>query len=75
MSASQTVHMLVEVHHLEAIELVRNLLDLLLLAGLDDLYTLSIPTNVLAWSGFVLTTSLDSATRHLSIVNVSNPVV
>jgi len=34
---------LIEVHHLEAVELVRDLLDLLLLAGLLKLDTFGVP--------------------------------
>lgn len=75
MCASQAVHVLVEVHHLKSIELVRNLLDLLLLARLDDLHTLSIPFDVLSRRWFVLATSLDSAAGDLSIVDVSDLVV
>lgn len=47
MRASQTVVVLIEVHHLETIELVRNLLNLLLLTRLDDLDALGIPADVL----------------------------
>lgn len=43
MGASETVHMLVEVHHLESVELIGHCLDLLLLALLDILDALSIP--------------------------------
>lgn len=45
-SPSQAVHVLVEVHHLEAVELVRNLLYLLLLARLLDFDALGIPMRV-----------------------------
>lgn len=41
--AAETVVVLVEVHHLEAVELVRDLLDLLLLAWLDDLHAFGVP--------------------------------
>jgi hypothetical protein len=37
--ASQTMHVLVEVHHLESIELIADFLDLLLLAWLDGFNT------------------------------------
>jgi hypothetical protein len=37
------VVVLIEVHHLEAIELVRHLFDLFLLARLDNLHAWSIP--------------------------------
>ena len=43
MGASKAVHVLIEVHHLEAIELIRDLLDLLGLARLLDFDALSIP--------------------------------
>lgn len=43
MGASETVHVLVEVHHLEAIELIGNSLDLVPLAWLDSLNTFCIP--------------------------------
>lgn len=75
MCASQTVHVLVEVHHLEAVELVRDLFDLFLLARLDDLYAFSVPLDILARRGFVLTTSLDGAARNLAIVDVGDLVV
>ena len=45
--ASQAVVVLVEVHHLHALELLRDLPYLLLLAGLFDLNTLRIPADVL----------------------------
>jgi hypothetical protein len=38
--------MLIEVHHLEAIELIRHLFDLLLLTQLDNLHTRSIPISI-----------------------------
>jgi len=43
------MHMLIEVHHLEAVELVGNSLDLLLLALLLKLNAFSIPKT---WSAF-----------------------
>ena len=43
MCASQAVHMLVEVVHLESIELIRNCLDVCLLVWLLDFDTWSIP--------------------------------
>lgn len=43
MGATQTMHVFVEVHHLEPIELIRDLLDLLFLARLDRLDAFSIP--------------------------------
>ena len=44
MCASQAVVVLVEVHHLESVELVRDLFDLLCLTRLDDFHTLCVPT-------------------------------
>lgn len=46
MGTSEAVHVLVEVHHLEAIELVGNRLDLISLARLDNLNTFCIPEGV-----------------------------
>lgn len=43
MRPAQTMHMLVEIHHLEAIELVGDILDVLLLIRLLDLDTLGVP--------------------------------
>lgn len=43
MGASQAVVVLIEVHHLKAVELVGDLLDLLCLAGLDHLDAFGIP--------------------------------
>jgi hypothetical protein len=75
MCAPQAVHVLVEIHHLEPIELRRHLLDLLCLARLYNLDTLSIPLDVLARRRLVLPTSLDGATRDLSVVDILNLVV
>lgn len=46
MSTSETVHVLIEVHHLEAVELSRNLLDLFLLARLLEFDAFGIPRTV-----------------------------
>lgn len=43
MRSSQAVVVFVEVHHLKAVELCRDLLDLLLLSGLNRLNALGIP--------------------------------
>ena len=67
--------MLVEVHHLEAVELIGDLLNLFLLARLNGFYALTVPLDVLARRRFVLTTSSDGATGYLSIVEVRNLVV
>jgi hypothetical protein len=69
------MHVLVEVHHLKAIELVRNFLDLLFLARLDCLNTWSIPLDVCAWSFLVLSTSLNSTTCNFAIVDVLNSML
>ena len=45
-SPSQAVVMLIEVHHLEAIELCRNIFDLLLLLRLSLLDAFSVPSDV-----------------------------
>lgn len=44
MGSSQAVVVFVEVHHLEAVELVGDCLDLLCLAGLHDLNAFGIPS-------------------------------
>ena len=54
-SPSKTVHVLVEVHHLKAIELVGHRLDLFLLSGLNDFDAWCIPSDVGPWCGPVLT--------------------
>jgi len=43
MGAAQTVVVLVEIHHLKAVELIGDLLDLLFLAWLDHLHAGGIP--------------------------------
>lgn len=43
MRAPQTVHVLIEVHHLEAVELIRHFLNVFLLIRLLDLDTFGIP--------------------------------
>jgi hypothetical protein len=75
MRPAQTVHVLVKVHHLETVELIRDFLDLFLLARLDNLYALSIPLDILARCGLVLATSLNGAAGNLSIVDVRDLVV
>jgi hypothetical protein len=45
MGTSQAVVVLIEVHHLETVELIWDLLDLLCLAGLDDLDAFRIPSH------------------------------
>lgn len=67
--------MLVEVHHLEAVELIGNFFDLLLLTRLNILHIFSIPSDVLPRRRFVLTTSLHGTAGDLSIVDVCNLVV
>lgn len=75
MGASQTVHVLVEIHHLEAIELSRHVLDLLLFVGWGILNTWGVPLDECPWGPFVLTASFDRSVGHLSIVYVLNPVI
>jgi len=75
MRAPQTMHMLIEVHHLETIELSRNLLDLLLLIVWNVLNTRRIPLDVFTSSLLVLSTSFDRTTRYFAVVDVLNSVV
>jgi len=75
MRAPQTMHMLIEVHHLETIELSRNLLDLLLLIVWNVLNTWRIPFDVFTSSLLVLPTSFDGAARYFAIVDILNSVV
>jgi hypothetical protein len=44
--ATEAVVVLVEVHHLEAVELVGDFLDLLCLTGLDDFYAGGVPVSL-----------------------------
>ena len=46
MCSSQAMMMLIEVHHLETIELVRHSLDLLCFSRLDRLDAMSIPESL-----------------------------
>lgn len=69
------MHMFVEVHHLEAIELIRDRLDLLYLIGWRILNAFRIPLDVCSGRFLVLPTSFDCATRDFSIVDVFNLVV
>lgn len=75
MCAAKTVHVFVEVHHLEAVELIRDFLDLLLLPGLNGLDTLSVPFDICAGCFLVLSASLHSAAGDFAIVNALNSVV
>jgi hypothetical protein len=75
MRSAQTVHVLVEIHHLEAIELIGYRLDLLLLAGLDSFDARRVPLDICAWGLLVLAAGLDSAAGDFAIVDVLNPVV
>jgi hypothetical protein len=43
MGTAQAVVVLVEVHHLKAVELIGHFLDLLCLTGLDDFHAFGIP--------------------------------
>jgi hypothetical protein len=70
MRASKTVHMFVEIHHLETIELIGHCLDHLFLARLDRFNAWRIPFNVCTRSLFVLTTSFDCTARHFPVVYV-----
>jgi hypothetical protein len=69
------VHVLVEVHHLEAIELIGDFLDLLFLSRLDSLNAWSVPLYVCPGSFLVLSASFDRAAGELAIVDVLNPVM
>lgn len=75
MRAAQAMHMLIEVHHLKAIELIRHLLDLLLLAFPDGLHTRSIPLDIRSWGFLVLAASLDGSTWYFSIMDILDPVM
>lgn len=44
---SKAVMVLVEIHHLESIELIRDFFDLLLFTRLNHFYTLGVPPDVL----------------------------
>lgn len=69
------MHMLIEVHHLEAIELIRYLLDLLCLALRNRLDTRCIPLDICTRCFLVLTSRFHSAAGYFSIVDVLNPVI
>lgn len=56
MGTSKAVHMLVEVHHLKAIELIGDFLNLVLFTFLDELDTFGIPRTRLV----ILLTPLDN---------------
>jgi hypothetical protein len=75
MRAAQTVHMFIEIHHLETIELVGDLLYQLFLPWLDRFYAWGVPFDVRAWRFLVLSARLDCAAGHLAIVYVLNPKV
>jgi hypothetical protein len=75
MCAPQAVHVLVEIHHLEPIELRRHLLDLLRLARLLHLDALGIPLDVLARRRLVLPPSFDGTAGDFAIVDVRDLVV
>jgi len=75
MRAAQTVHVLVEIHHLKTIELVRHVLDLFLLAGLDGFDAWSVPFDVYPRGFLILSAGFDGATGNLAIVDVLNSVV
>lgn len=75
MRAAKTMHMLVKIHHLETIELIRHLLDLLRLALLNLFHARGIPLDVGSWGFLVQSARLDGSARHLAIVDVLDPVV
>jgi hypothetical protein len=75
MRASQAVHVFVEIHHLEPIELIRHLLDLLFLARLDGLDSRIIPFDIGPRSFLVLSPHFDSPARYFSIVDILDLVV
>jgi hypothetical protein len=75
MRAPQAVHVLVEVHHLEPIELRRHLLDLLRLARLLHLNALGIPLDVLSRRRLVLPPSFDGTAGDFAIVDIRDLVV
>src|SRR5689334_12527429 len=73
--ASQTVHVFVEVHHLEAVELVCNFLNLFLFSRLNNLDTWSIPLDVCARSFLVLSACFNCAAGNLAIVYILNSMM
>jgi hypothetical protein len=73
--ASQTMHVLVEVHHLESIELIADFLDLLLLAWLDGFNTFRVPFDVCTRCFLALSACLYGTAGDLSIMDVFDPVV
>jgi hypothetical protein len=75
MCAPQAVHVLVEIHHLEPIELRRHLLDLLRLARLNHLDAIGIPLDILARRRLVLPTSFDGTAGDFAIMDVRDLVV
>jgi hypothetical protein len=75
MRASQTMHMLIKVHHLEPIELSRHLLNLLFFVIRDIFNTGRIPFDVCSGSFFVLPTSFDGTAGYLAVMNVLNLMV
>jgi hypothetical protein len=75
MRASEAVHVLVEVHHLETVELIGHCLDLLFLAWLNHFDTRRIPFDVCTRCFLVLTTSFDCAAGDFSVVYVLDLMV
>lgn len=62
--------MLIEVHHLKAIELVGHCLNLLLLVLWNNFDAFSIPSDVLSWSRLSLAICLDGAIGSFAGMNV-----
>lgn len=75
MCASQTMHVLVEIHHLESIELIRSFLYLLRLPIRYNFNTFSIPFDILPWSWRVLATSSDCSVSNLTTTDVLDLVM
>jgi hypothetical protein len=69
------MHVLVEVHHLEAIELIRYRLNLLFLINWDSFDVWCIPFDVSTRGLFASPTSLDCPTGNFTIMNVLNSMI
>lgn len=70
MCPSQAVMVLVEVHHLEAVELIRHGLDLLLLVLWNNFDAFRIPSDILSWGWLSLAICLDGAVGSFAGMDV-----
>lgn len=69
------MHMLIEVHHLEAVKLLRNFLYRLFFSRLNHFNARIVPLDIRARCFLVLSTGLDSAAGYFAIVDVLDLVV